>query len=187
MASDEAKVLHELEEMYVLGHNDEVSYVAKKRFKDAIKDRMGQWITDIYGFLGARSYNLFEGDEKNPRQYEKFLVGVRHNDDYPKDNEAFEYIIMGHYNGERGDMTSRRNAFLRVTEDYIEAFGKKIAWNDMSFDAFRAGVIDLYINLLQRNPESEAVIEEWRRNSAGNLDFVRTHIKLSDEYKAKHP
>lgn len=186
MPTDEAKILHELEESYILGHNDEVTFVAKKRFIDAIKVRGGQWITDTYGWLFARSHNIFEGDEKNPRQYEKIIDGGCHNDDYPKDNEAFEWRIMGHYNGERGDMSTKRNCFFRVTEDYIEFYGKKVAFNDLKGENLRQAVINMYQALLGRPPESEAVIETWIAGSGQNLDIIRQGIMGSPEYKRRH-
>ena len=184
-ASGPVTTIATLAQGWFRGYNDEAGYVAKKSWKDAIKDRMGQWKTDTYGWLGARSYNIYDGDESNPDQYEKGLDGMAHDDSYPKDVEAFEWKVMLHHPGERGDMSDKRNTMIRVTHRYIEFFGRKVAFNDLIDDVFHQGVIDLYIALLGRNPESEDVIEKWRMGSAGNLDIVRQGILGSDEYRNK--
>lgn len=184
--SNDAIKLFSLHEGQVLGHNDEVTLVAKPDWVDAIKLRMGRWLHIPTGWLGLVSYNLFEGSYDNPRQYEKAIVGVCHDDDYPKDVEAFEWRVMLHHPGARGDMSTRDNCMIRVTHRFIEVFGKKVYFNDNEQNMFAMEVTKLYIVLLGRNPESLAVIEEWRRGSGGNLDIVRQGIMDSPEYQDKH-
>lgn len=176
-------IIERLHESTLMGRNDETFLVPRKSFVDATKHRLGAWLRHPFGWLGGYSFNIFDGDEDDPVQYEKVLVGVRHDDDFPKDVEAFEFVVMGHYPGERGDM-GRRHEWLRVTSQYVEAFGQRIATN--GGDAFAAGVTELYRTLLFRDPEP-GVIETWRASTGGNLDIVRQAILGSEEYQGTHP
>lgn len=176
-----------LAKAWFYGHQDETSLVPFKGFIDCIKHRVGMWLRpdgDRGGWLGAVSFNLYDGDEANPTQYEKFLVGVRHDDNFPKTTEAYELVVLGHRPGERGDMDDRRNAFLIINSRWVEFFGRRIFFNDE--DSFAVIVTGMYQSMLFRDPEDGAV-EGWRVASGGDVDIVRQGILGSPEYAEKHP
>lgn len=176
-------VIERLHESTLLGRNDETFLVPRKSFVDASKHRLGAWLRHPFGWLGGYSFNVFDGDEADPTQYEKALIGVRHDDDFPKDVEAFEVIVLLHGPGARGDM-GRRQEVLRITSQYVEVFGRKVFVQEG--DAFAAGVTELYRALLFREPEP-GVIETWRASAGGDLQVVRQAILGSAEYHEKHP
>jgi len=165
------------------GHQDEVSIVPDRDFIDCTKYRGGSWWPS--GWLVALSGNVFGGSESNPTQWEKGKWGIRHNDDYPKDTEAYEIVGFLQLPGGRDDITDI--VVMRITTDYVEAFGRKVFYNDRQGpDAFVQGVTALYQALLGRSPESAEVIESWRASTGGNLDLVRQGILGSPEYRDTH-
>lgn len=169
------------------GGNDEVEIVPDPQAEpDAVKYRGGAVLSTVFGWLLAHSHNVYEWAGGVLRRYEKGLDGVRHDDDYAKHVEAFEYVWLLHNPGERGDMGQRQEV-MRCTHRGFYVFGKLIASRENVPDVMRQGIIDLYRALLLRDPESEAVIETWRTGSGGNLDVVRQGILGSPEYQALHP
>lgn len=171
-----------LAEGWLYGHRDEITIVPKKSFVDCSKYRAGSWSPS--GWLAAFSGNLFAGGEENPDQYEKAKIGIVHDDDYPKDVEAYAIDFWLQDPGGRDDVTDRCR--MRITTNYIEVFGQRVFNNWQQIDQFSAGVTHLYQTLLGRDPEP-GVIETWRASTNANLDSVRQAILGSDEYRAKHP
>lgn len=163
------------------GHNDEVTIVPDKGFTDCSKYRAGSW--NAAGWLAAFSGNVFSGDESNPSQYEKAKIGIVHDDDYPKEVEAYAIDCWLQDPGGRDDHTDRLR--LRLTTNYLEVFGQRVFFNHDHEDQFAAGVAHLYRTLLFRDPEP-GVIDRWRASSSANLDTVRQGILGSPEYATKH-
>src|SRR3990167_5602446 len=158
---------------WLYGHRDEITIVPEKGFVDCTKYRGGGWFGG--GWLTALSGNLFGGSESNPDQYEKGKWGIRHDDDFPKETEAYEIVGFLQMPGGRDDATDL--CVIRITTQFVEVFGRRVFYNDrQGLDAFVQGVTALYQAFLGRSPESAEVIESWRASTSGNLDLVRQGI-----------
>lgn len=115
-------VIAELPEAYLRAHKNEISLDQKPTFEDPVKFRQGAFKPT--GWLSIISADRLEGDPEQPRRLEKALYGIRHDDDYPKDVEAFEFALIVVDPDKDGDAAQKIR--LRITTNYIEFNGQKL-------------------------------------------------------------
>ena len=101
---------------------NEVFLDTKPAFRDPVKYRGGAWHPDSW--LVIVGGDLLTGSESDPRRNERGFFGVRHDDDFPKADNAQEFAIYLTTPNQEGD-THQRCA-LRLTSRYLEVWGRRL-------------------------------------------------------------
>ena len=91
----------------------------KAAFDDPVKFRGSS--THPGGYLVCVSGDLIDG----PR-YEKGFFAIRHDDDYPKDVKAYEFVVF--LQDPNGIEDSTMRPHLRVTHQYIEVHNQRVSF-----------------------------------------------------------
>ena len=104
------------------GYRNEVALDTKPEFHDPVKYRGGAWWTDSWLVLVGG--DLLSGDPNDPRRNERGIFGIRHNDSYPKADNAQEFAVIITDPGQEGDEYQR--CVLRLTSSFLELFGRKV-------------------------------------------------------------
>jgi hypothetical protein len=107
---------------WLRGHVNEISLDQNPDKEDPTKIRQGAFKPT--GWLAIISGDRLEGDPLRPRRLEKGFFGIRHDDDYPKDIEAFEFALILVEPGQDGDPAQQTR--LRITTNYIEYNGRRV-------------------------------------------------------------
>lgn len=113
-----------LEHATLRAYANEIALDAKHHedFKDPVKFRFGTWWKDLYiSLIGA---DILTGDEGNPRRNERGFFGIRHNDSYPKEDTAHEFVVNLTLPNQEGDEAQK--LVFRLTHDSLELFGRKV-------------------------------------------------------------
>lgn len=87
---------------------------------------------DVPKYRGSSPYPdgwliAFSGDYRpnGSTRYEKVLFGIRHDDDFPKEVQAYEFAILGQDPGGTEDATMR--TWFRATSQYVEVHGQRVS------------------------------------------------------------
>ena len=122
-AQDTPQTIHLLQDGWLRAYRNEVALDTRPEFHDPAKLRMGAWWTDSY--LAIVSGDLLTGDPARPRRDERGFFGIRHNDSYPKDANAQEFVINLTDPGCSGQDPCQKTR-LRLTTEFLELFGRRV-------------------------------------------------------------
>jgi hypothetical protein len=101
---------------------NEVVLDGKSSFHDPVKYRGSSRFP--YGWLVAISGDVRTGDDIGDPRYEKGFFGIRHDDDFPKETQAYEFALYVQEPGGTEDATMKCR--LRVTSQYMEVNGQRL-------------------------------------------------------------
>lgn len=116
------RTIIELAGGWLRGGKNEVFLDAKQSFDDPVKYRGGAW--SPAGWLVIVSGDVLSGDDADPRRNERGFFGIRHDDDFPKTQNAQEFALYLTAPNLEGDAAQR--CALRLTSRYLEVWGQRM-------------------------------------------------------------
>lgn len=126
----------------ILGlEKNELVLDGKASFHDPVKFRGSSRYAD--GWLVVVSGDVRTGPDVNDPRYEKGFFGIRHDDDFPKEVQAFEFAIYVQEPGGTDDRTMKCR--MRLTSQKLELNGIPVAFGGGAGDYIGAGRYRLYM------------------------------------------